>query len=309
MSRFVSVIIPTYNPDIDRFMQTIGGLKDQTLETDLWELIIVDNNSSTGALNNIDITWHPYSKIIREPRQGLTNARLKGFGEAKGDIVVMVDDDNVLGKEYLANTSALFDRYPDLGAAGGKSVPVFEVQPPEWIDQFYGSLALRDLGDEALFAKWDNTYPASAPIGAGMAIRTEALMSYLSKALSGQQLTGDRTGNSLSSGGDNDIVLEILKSGWKVGYFPSLRLLHIIPADRLQVAYLSKLVRQTNASWVRLLEEHGINPWAKINRWTVPLRKLKAWFRYRAWKGEAHYIRWQGACGIFEGLSNIDEQL
>ncbi|MGN6180539.1 MAG: glycosyltransferase [Mucilaginibacter sp.] len=303
MSMFISVIISTYNPDIGRLTQTLEGLKNQTLETELWELIIVNNNSSTDILNNIDIYWHPYFKIVKEPRQGLTNARLKGFGEAKGNILVMVDDDNVLGREYLANTLTLFNKYPDLGAAGGKSVPVFEAQPPGWIDQFYGNLALRDLGNEVLFAQWDNTYPTSAPIGAGMAIRTKALMSYLSKALSGQLLIGDRIGNSLSSGGDNDIVLEILKSGWKVGYFPSLGLQHIIPADRLQVAYLSELVRQTNLSWVRLLEEHGINPWSKISKWTVPLRNLKAWFNYQAWKGEEQYIKWQGACGTFKGLS------
>ena len=305
MNGFISVIIPTYNPGINRLNQTLDGLKTQIIGNDLWELIIVDNNSSTGTLNDIDLSWSTNHKMVLEPQQGLTHARLKGFAEAKGDIIVMVDDDNVLDNKYLINISAIFNEYPDLGAAGGKSIPVFEAVPPAWIKAFYGSLALRDLGGEILIDEWNNHYPSSAPIGAGMAIRKAALKNYLTKAASGQDLAGDRTGSNLSSGGDNDIVLEILKSGWKVGYFPSLNLQHLVPAGRLKVTYLSKLVRQTNTSWVKLLQSHGINPWAKISRWTVPLRKLKAWFSYKAWKGEVNYIKWQGACGTFEGLSDM----
>jgi len=251
------------------------------------------------------LNWHSNTKKVLEPRQGLTNARLRGFAEAKGGIIIMVDDDNVLDSDYLANTSAIFNKYSDLGAAGGKSIPVFEIPPPSWIKEFYGNLALRDLGNAILINGWNNTYPASAPIGAGMTIRKEALKNYLAKAASGQKLSGDRTGSNLSSGGDNDIVLEILKSGWNVGYFPSLSLQHLVPAGRVKVSYLSKLLRQTNTSWIKLLESHGINPWAKVSRWTVPFRKVKSWVEYKAWRSEVNYIRWQGACGTFEALSDI----
>jgi glycosyltransferase involved in cell wall biosynthesis len=305
MRRFISVIIPTYNPDINRLIQTLNGLRGQTIDGDNWELIIIDNNSSPDALIGLDMNGIPNARIVNEQKQGLTFARLKGFNEAKGDIIIMVDDDNVLDNDYLLNVFAIFNEYRQIGAIGGKSIPVFEVAPPKWLPAFYVCLALRDLGDEILIEGWNDNYPAVAPIGAGMAIRKKALKAYLSKASSGKTLISDRTGDTLSSGGDNDIVLELLKSDWQVGYFPALKLQHLIPAGRTNVTYLSKLLRQTNASWIKLLEGHGINPWPKISKWTVLLRQIKAWFSYRAWKSEVNYIKWQGACGTFEGLSNI----
>ena len=111
----------------------------------------------------------------------------------------------------------------------------------------------------------------------------------------------DRRGASLSSSGDNDLVFEVLKAGWQVGYVPGLRLTHLIPAGRIEREYLARLNRGIQRSWVEVLRRHGASPWGPIAAWTVGPRKLKAWFSYRAWSGPAAFVRWQGACGHFEG--------
>ena len=298
MPDFISVIVPSYNPDISRLNQTLMGLKGQTFPLENWELLIIDNNSTPAI--TIDLNWHPNSKIIIADDPGLTHARLKGFEQASGKLIVMVDDDNILDQNYLQNTLNIFNTNRCLGSAGGKSLPIFEKIPPAWMKEFYSSLAIRDMGEMELTSVWENQYPSQAPIGAGMAIRKQALTSYINKL----PVITDRKGSSLSSGGDNDIVIEILKSGWQVGYFPSLILYHIIPAERLSVKYLARLSNDSNKSWIQLLESHGINPWKKIQVWTVPLRKVKAWFVYKAWLNSANYIKWKGACGAFEGLSD-----
>ena len=303
----LSVIIPTYNPDQKRLAQTLDGLKNQSLAKHNWELIIIDNNSSNNFHEQLDPSWHPTAKVITETKQGLTYARLRGFNELTGDIIVMVDDDNILNSDYLEQAVSIFDKNPQVAAIGGKSLPLFETQPPVWLHEFYGNLALRDLGNDLIIAGWDNKYPDAAPIGAGMAIRREALKSYIEKITSGKSNISDRSGTSLSSGGDNDMVLEILKSGWQVGYFPQLELQHIIPAQRMEVAYLARLARDTNKSWVQLLQSHGINPWQKIPGWGVLPRKIKAWLTYKAWQNKPAYIKWQGACGLFEGLASLPQ--
>ncbi|MDR6940407.1 glycosyltransferase [Mucilaginibacter pocheonensis] len=300
----LSVIIPTYNPDAERFNKTLNGLKEQTLSFNHWELIVVDNNSSSGFSSQVDIAWQPNSNIVHEPKQGLTFARLKGFAEARGAIIVIVDDDNILAADYLEQVLHIFNKESKLGAVGGKSIPLFETAPPEWLSTFYSNLALRDLGDEVIMEGWSNKYPQSAPIGAGMALRKTALKTYMDKALVGKVKTTDRTALSLSSGGDNDMVIEVLKAGWLVAYHPALTLQHVIPAKRMETGYMAQLVNNTNRSWVQVLDSHGINPWNKIARWTVPLRKIKAWFTYKAWKNKVNFIRWQGACGTFEGLAD-----
>jgi len=303
MTDFISVIIPTFNPDPSRLSQTISGLRHQTLPYKQWELIIVDNNSTFPV--NPELSWHPNNKTVRAKKQGLTHARLKGFEQASGEIIVMVDDDNILDKDYLKNTLSLFKSNSSLGAIGGKSIPAFEVEPPEWLKEFYGSLALRDMGEAELVTAWKNEYPGFAPIGAGMAIRRSVIASYINKIKTGNAIILDRKGTSLYSGGDNDIVLEILQSGWQVGYFPSLVLKHIIPEARMQVKYLARLLNNTNRSWVQVLKKHHINPWNEIPAWSIPFRKTKAWFTYSAWQNKVNYIKWKGACGLFDGLAAI----
>ncbi|MBD1394712.1 glycosyltransferase [Mucilaginibacter glaciei] len=303
----LSVIISTYNPDQKRLSQTIDGLKSQSLAKHEWELIIVDNNSSNYFHNEFDLDWHPSAKIITETKQGLTYARLRGFNELTGDIVVMVDDDNVLNSDYLEQVLSIFNQYPKVASIGGKSSPLFESRPPDWLKEFYGNLALRNLGDNVMISEWANRYPQAAPIGAGMAMRREALDTYIKKITTGQSNISDRTGTSLTSGGDNDLVLEMLRSGWQVGYFPQLTLQHIIPAKRMEVAYLARLIHNTNKSWVQLLQSHGINPWKKIPKWGVLPRKIKAWVTYKAWQNKSSYIKWQGVCGTFEGMAALPE--
>jgi GT2 family glycosyltransferase len=301
----LTVIIPTYNPHTGRLNRTLNALKAQTLNTDRWELIVVDNNSAVPVPETIAFGWHPKSRLIRESRQGLTYARLKGFEAALGNIIVLVDDDNVLAADYLEQLLRIFGEHPLIGAVGGKCIPQFESQEPVWLKEFYGNLALRDLGEHTLINSWNESYPEAAPLGAGMALRKKGLENYMTKILNRADPILDRTGTSLGSGGDNDMVLEVLKAGWQVGYFPELVLTHLIPEERTKPDYIARLLNQTNCSWIQLLESHGINPWKKIPQWSLPLRKLKAWFTYAAWKNTPAWIRWNGACGTFDGLSKI----
>jgi glycosyltransferase involved in cell wall biosynthesis len=299
----LSVIIPTYNPDTIRLGQALTALKNQTFPLKQWELIIIDNNSSNHFAKELDLNWHPASKIVSETKQGLTYARIKGFSVACGEIIVMADDDNVLDKYYLQNVDGIFRDNPGLGSIGGKSIPRFESPPPEWLSPFYDSLALRDLGDTRLIDTWRNDYSAAAPIGAGMAIRRDALQAYISAHDASTSVITDRTATSLSSGGDNEINLAILKSGWAVGYFPELVLTHIIPAERMTIAYMAKLVFSINRSWAILLTKHNINPWGSISKKTIIFRKMKSYIVNKAWQGNVNYLRWKATCGIFEGLA------
>jgi glycosyltransferase involved in cell wall biosynthesis len=297
----LSVIIPTHNPDAPRLRRTLTGLRAQSLPPDQWELIIVDNASAPAlSLASLSDTAPANTRLIPEPQPGLTHARRRGFTEARGELIVLVDDDNVLSPDYLAQVAALFASHPTVGALGGRSIPEFERAPPAWWQpEFDGLIACRDLGNTPLTASGAREYPACAPIGAGMALRRAAAQTWLADPSAGA--LPDRRGNELTSGGDNDIILTVLAAGWAVAYFPSLALTHLIPAGRLEPHYLARLNRGIARSWMQVLRKHNVNPWPPVAGWTVPLRRIKAWFGNRAWSGPAAYIRWQGACGHFEG--------
>lgn len=311
MSICLSVIIPTHAPNPTRLEKTLRGLREQSLMCDRWELLVVDNATPDPQhVPSFDFSWHPLTKIIREERLGLTWARIAGIQASQGDYLVFVDDDNVLHPNYLTNTIEIFQHNSQVGAIGGKSLPEFEVEPEPWVSQFYKCLALRDLGEEVLISSQagGSQYPEFAPIGAGMALRRQAIEPYVNRILSDTTpVVLDRTGKSLSSGGDNDIILTILSAGWEVGYFPQLQLNHLMPASRLTKDYLARVNRASSRSWIQVLDLHGIQVWQKIPGWTVLPRKIKAFFSYQPWKSPTAYVRWQGACGMFEGLGALSE--
>lgn len=304
----LSVFIPTYNPDASRLDKTLQALRKQALTLNDWELLVIDNASTNDVLSRINLGWHPLARIVREERPGLTYARLKGFLESKADVLVMVDDDNVLHENYLANVLKIFGTDDTLGLAGGKSLPTYDTAPPPWIRECWSSLALRDLGDQSLTYRCaDNLkleFPAFAPIGAGMAMRRAAIEPYAESIRNGKSRITDRIGKNLTSGGDSDLVMHTLKEGWCVGYFPELSLEHLIPAGRMEKNYLARLNFSSSKSWMQVLHLHGICPWPRIPAYTVCLRKAKAFFAYRAWHSNLAYIRWKGACGMYEGLSD-----
>ena len=305
----LSVIIPAHNPDPARLQRTLEGLRAQTLPATAWEIILVNNASTrfpdekffaTLALKNFS--------LIAEPALGLTPARQRGFRETRGAIAVLVDDDNVLAPDYLARTLALFAAHACIGALGGKSVPEFIGEPPAWAREFFPLLALRDLGDTPLVSRGlrppgavRNEYPAFAPIGAGMALRREAWTAWLERSAARGAALSDRRGRELTSSGDNDIVLCALAAGWEVAYFPELLLTHLIPPARLEPAYLARLNRGIQKSWMQVLAQHDASPWPPLSAFGAVLRQGKAWFTHRAWGSSAAQIRWRGACGHFEG--------
>jgi glycosyltransferase involved in cell wall biosynthesis len=303
----ITVAIPTHNPHKGRLRRVLDALEAQTLPYGEWSVLLIDNASKV-AVETEKLSFN--LRVVREERLGLSWARLRALREAPADLIVLVDDDNVLCPTYLEEACRIAEVYPALGAFGGKSSPEWEggITPPAWLPEFKQNLAVRDLGEVEIVESWreGEEYPGAAPIGAGMVIRKEAAAGWV-KSLENGVIVADRTGSALTSGGDNDIIMHCARTGYQIGYFPQLQLTHIIPEGRLTLNYQARLNRGIAKSWVQVLALHGICPWSPIARWTVPIRSLRSYIRYRAWAGPAEYIRWSGARGYFEGRAAIRE--
>ena len=275
--KHVSVILPTHNPNPLRLERTLTGLAAQTLPVTDWELIVIDNASTSPIKIPPSLASTLPLRVVREQILGLTAARCRGFAEAIGDICVLVDDDNVLVPGYLEAARDYLSAHPQVALAGGPVYPEFESTPPRWAEEFYPLLALRDLGEEPIIKGLTRApegthyqYPLCAPIGAGMVIRTAVARAW--SDVSDRSTLTDRKGTSLTSGGDNDIVLQALQAGHLCGYFPELSLKHLIPTSRLIPSYLVRLNRGIQCSWMQVLYHHQANPWPKLSRTSAWLR-------------------------------------
>jgi glycosyltransferase involved in cell wall biosynthesis len=247
----ISVIICAHNPRKDYLQRVLAALKNQTLPKDQWEMLLIDNASKELLSEKWNLSWHPKARHIREEELGLTPARLRGIREAKGEILVFVDDDCELVENYLQVGLSLSERHPVIGAWSGQCMPVFESEPPEWSKPHWGRLTIRVFNTE----KWSNDFnrELEMPWGAGLFIRKEVALFYSRKTLLNSYLLHlDRRGASLTSCGDLAMVICSRHVGMGFGIFPQLKLKHLIPSNRLNEEYFSKIIRGHIFSWILL---------------------------------------------------------
>ena len=232
-----SVIICAHNPRRDYLQRVLDSLKTQTASKEGWELLLIDNGSKQPLALEWDLSWHPFGRVIREDELGLTPARLRGIHESHGDLLVWVDDDNVLHPEYLAEALKIAAAYPFIGAWGGRIIAEFDVPPTHDDTPFLRYLAIRDVEEIV----WVNTidFYKTVPWGAGMCIRPAVANEYLSLVTRDpRRRILDRKGELIFAGGDSDMALCARRLGMGMGLFPSLKLVHLIPEDRLKEGFL-----------------------------------------------------------------------
>lgn len=270
----ISVIICTYNPDTTYLNRVLLALKSQTLGLSDWELIVVDNASLVKVANGIDLSWHPDGRHVFEHRLGSAYARIKGIEEAKGELLIFVDDDNCLKENYLQEALNIMRRVPLLGVVGaGNIIPEFESTPPKDVLPFLRSLAIRS-DKRACFSNMIK-YNKAIPYGAGLCIRRSIACAYV-KSCSENPITTTlgRIGNILLSGEDIDLALHACKQGFISGVLPELELTHIIPKRRIEQDYL-----------VQIAAGHAASTYILSQIWTFdeyPENSLIKWGRY--WK-------------------------
>src|SRR5882724_1632506 len=141
----ISVIICTHNPRENYLRRVLDALRAQTLPLADWELLLVDNASEKPLAGRIDLSWHPNARHLREEKTGKTHALLRGIAGFTGELLVIVDDDNVLRADYLQTCLKVAADYPWLGAWSGSCIPEFETEPPPELRPWLAGLVIEKL--------------------------------------------------------------------------------------------------------------------------------------------------------------------
>lgn len=274
--RSASVVMCTHNPRPAILARTLEALRGQTEPVGRWELIIVDNASAAPLSGQVDLSWHPAARVVREERTGLTYARLRGIAEAAAPLIIFVDDDNVLAPDYVETAVRIGHDHPFLGAFGGAILGEFEVPPPAWAKKYLGLLAIHDCTR----VSWTNEpYGSqSTPVGAGMCIRTRVAEAYAAATAADPFRSRlGRSGSSMMACEDTEMAHASFDFGLGVGIFPQLSLGHLIPAERLAADYLLKVAEGRQASIVVMRALRGdATPHPLSNH---PAKRLYQWLR------------------------------
>jgi hypothetical protein len=86
------------------------------------------------------------------------------------------------------------------------------------------------------------------PVGSGMVTRRKAMERWAAAGEEGRYSLTGRTGGSLASGDDAQVILGAVAAGDAVGVVAGQSLVHLIPASRCTLRYLTRLERALAAS-------------------------------------------------------------
>ncbi|MCX6791127.1 MAG: glycosyltransferase family 2 protein, partial [Candidatus Gribaldobacteria bacterium] len=113
----ISIIILNYN-GLEHIKACIESIEKNTEET--YEIIIVDNASTDGSLEYLGSIKNTIL-IINKENIGCPPARALALPLAKGNFVVLLDNDTIVTEGWIAKFKAHCKRYPDIGILGPRS--------------------------------------------------------------------------------------------------------------------------------------------------------------------------------------------
>jgi glycosyltransferase involved in cell wall biosynthesis len=236
MPPFLSVVVCSYNRE-KYIADAINSLLNQTLAPELYEIIIIDNNSKdkTGAIALELLKQHKQTHQIhyfKETNQGLCFARNRGIIEAKGKFICYMDDDGIADPNFLKVQCEFLQSHADVIGLGGKIIPRYVHGKPKWIDTILEGLVSKvDYGDNN-FQYTGKRYP----VGCNMTYRKDIL-----EAIGMFDTSIGQVGDNLVRGDETELFERIKKLNKPVYYLGNSRVEHVIEQDRLTRTHIKKM--------------------------------------------------------------------
>ncbi len=235
----VSIIIPTYNRS-GILGKTLESCVNQTYPKEFFEIIVADNNSSDATKAVVE-EWQKKSPVriryLLESRQGAHFARNTAAKHSENELLYFTDDDMIADKDALINIVKVFGMNYNVAVAGGKVLPRWEFDPPEWLEKYFknGALSLIEKSEKLVIASYD----------LGIYSCHQAMLKEVLFECGG--FNPDIEKDKLIGNGETGLNIKILDKGYNFAYVDDSISYHEIPRSRMTQKYLnSRLGNQGN---------------------------------------------------------------
>lgn len=235
----LSIVICTYNR---AFIVTecIDSLLHQSASTELYEIIIVNNNSTDATPQIAESYARKYDHIrtVTETEQGLSHARNRGVVEAKGEWVAYLDDDAKAAPNWIERILYIVDHYP-FDCFGGIYLPWYRDGKPRWYKDEYGS-------NTHIYDK-TGILPQNCYFSGGNSVFRKAML----QAADGFSGKLGMKGKKIFYGEENLMQLNLRQLGHTIGFDPELIIYHYVPFYKQSVFWFYKSAYQSGAAgWI-----------------------------------------------------------
>jgi cellulose synthase/poly-beta-1,6-N-acetylglucosamine synthase-like glycosyltransferase len=114
----LSIIVPAFN-EAENITACVDSIKSQNFQGHLFEIIVVDNNSTDNTLDlvrKLDVSY------LVETKRGPAAAKNAGLRKARGEIIILIDADCVATENWLTHMIRGFET-ANIGCVSGGIFP------------------------------------------------------------------------------------------------------------------------------------------------------------------------------------------
>ena len=227
MAMDVSIVILNYNTS-ELLGECLRSLY-QFPETRTYEIIVVDNGSLDSSCDHIRSNF-PDVKIIRNEKNiGFSRGNNTGALAARGSFVLFLNSDTLFTGNCIAPLAELLHDHPDVGAVGPKllnadgSLQLSCGSLPNLFVELWDKVrySLHRRGGKSIRLLYDRFHRRTRETGwitgACMMVRSDTFRSL-----------GGFDENYFMYFEDKDLCRRLKKSCWKIMYFPSTAIVHLL---------------------------------------------------------------------------------
>lgn len=223
----LSVIIVSYN--VKHYLEQCLRSVERALDGMDAETIVIDNHSRDDSVSYLSARFPRVTFISSQHNLGFSRANNKAIRQCRGEYVLLLNPDTVVGEDVLRQAVAFMDQHPQAGGVGVRMLKTDGTDAlesrrgvPTLITSFYKMSGLcarfprsRRFGKYYMgYLPWDEPAQIEIISGAFCLLRRQALDSV-----------GLLDEDFFMYGEDIDLSYRLLKNGWENWYLP-LRILH-----------------------------------------------------------------------------------
>jgi GT2 family glycosyltransferase len=217
----ISVIIVNYNGKkyLEECLNSLINGSYKNLE-----IIVVDNNSSDESPKLVKEKFPEVILIEEKYNHGFTGGNNIGFEKSQGELIVLLNNDTKVEKDYLKNFKKVFEEFPKCGVAQSKIVLYDDPNILDCAGSFWSSTTLLyhfGFLKNSKLKKFNVPYKIFSAKGASMIIKREVI-----------EKVGLFDKDFWHYYEESDFCHRAINAGYEIYYFPKALCFHKIGISR-----------------------------------------------------------------------------